>query len=155
MELMKSVRVSIQDEHTLVLQEDAAKGDTIDLTSLHETDIDQTTIKSVVNSIKKDAFEAEINRVRKQIEHEKRLEAQLKEQELLDKVRLLEHEKKSAVEMASVAAKTTLQADIAKRDADIAELRAQLQATATERQLAVTQAVSAVEKQRDQLASDL
>lgn len=152
---MKSVRVSIQDEHTLVLQEDAAKGDTIDLTSLHETDIDQTTIKSVVNSIKKDAFEAEINRVRKQIEHEKRLEAQLKEQELLDKVRLLEHEKKSAVEMASVAAKTTLQADIAKRDADIAELRAQLQATATERQLAVTQAVSAVEKQRDQLASDL
>src|SRR5690606_10346527 len=41
------------------------------------------------------------------------------------------------------------------RDADIAELRAQLQATATERQLAVTQAVSAVEKQRDQLASDL
>lgn len=152
---MKSVRVSIQDEHTLVLQEDAAKGDTIDLTSLHETDIDQTTIKSVVNSIKKDAFEAEINRVRKQIEHEKRLEAQLKEQELIDKVRLLEHEKKSAVEMASVAAKTTLQADIAKRDADIAELRAQLQATATERQLAVTQAVSAVEKQRDQLASDL
>ena len=53
---MKKIRVSIQDEHTLVLQEDASKGDLVDLNSLHETDIDQTTIKSVVSSIKKDAF---------------------------------------------------------------------------------------------------
>lgn len=130
---MRSVRVSIQDEHTLVLQEDANKGDSIDLRSLHETDIDQTTIQSVVSSIKKDAFEAEIRRVREQFEQEK----------------------KSAVALAAVTAKGASQSDIAARDADIAELRAQLQAAATERQLAVTQAVSAAEKQRDQLANDL
>ena len=53
---MKSLKVSIQDEYTLVLQEDGKKGDSIDLKSLHETDIDKTTITSVVNSIKKDAF---------------------------------------------------------------------------------------------------
>lgn len=141
---MKAVRVSIQDEHTLVLQEDATKGDTIDLSKLHETDIDQSTIKNVVNSIKKDAFEAEIRRVREQIEHEKTLEIKLKEQE-----------KESAIERATAAAKSISQADIAKRDADIADLRAQLRSAETERQLAITQAVTSIEKQRDQLASDV
>ena len=42
---MKKIKVSIQDEHTLVLQEDAVKGDLIDLRSLHETDIDKTSIE--------------------------------------------------------------------------------------------------------------
>ena len=35
---MKKVKVSIQDENTLVLLEDAQKGDLIDLKSIHETD---------------------------------------------------------------------------------------------------------------------
>lgn len=152
---MKTVKVSIQDEHTLVLQEDASKGDTIDLASLHETDIDQTTIKSVVNSIKKDAFEAELQKARESIEREKSLEAKLKEQELLEKVRALEHEKESAAKLAEANARNLSQTDIATRDAEIAELRAQIRATTTEKQLAVTEAVTKVEKERDQLASDL
>ena len=41
---MKKVKVSIQDENTLVLLEDGSKGDIIDLKSIHETDIDKTTI---------------------------------------------------------------------------------------------------------------
>ena len=53
---MKKLKVSIQDEHTLVLQQDGAKGDLIDLSSLHDVDIDTSTIKGVVNSIKKDVF---------------------------------------------------------------------------------------------------
>ncbi|MCA9347867.1 hypothetical protein KC867_00480, partial [Candidatus Saccharibacteria bacterium] len=79
---MKKLKVSIQDEHTLVLQEDGQKGDIIDLKSIHETDIDNSTITSVVNSIKKDAFEAEVTKMREQLEREKALEAKLKEQEL-------------------------------------------------------------------------
>lgn len=149
------VKVSIQDEHTLVLQEDASKGDTIDLTSIHETDIDQTAIKNVVNSIKNDAFEVEINRVREAVEKEKALEAKLKEQELLEKVRALEHDKVTAAKLAEANARSVSQADIAKRDAEIAELRAQLQATSTEKQLAVTEAVTKVEKERDQLVGEL
>lgn len=50
---MKKLKVSIQDEQTLVLREDGAKGDVIDLRTLHETDIDSSTITNVVNSIKK------------------------------------------------------------------------------------------------------
>lgn len=152
---MRTVRVSIQDEHTLVLQEDASRGDTIDLSKLHETDIDQTTIRNVVGSIKKDAFEAEVRKVREAIEREKALEAQLKEQELQEKIKALQSEKESAAKLAEANARNVSQSDIALRDAEIAELRAQLRATGTERQLAVTEAVQHIERERDQLAGEL
>lgn len=82
---MKTVRVSIQDENTLVLQEDAHKGDLIDLKSIHETDIDKSTITSVVNSIKMDEFNAQLNKEKQGIEREKELEARLKEQEIIER----------------------------------------------------------------------
>jgi hypothetical protein len=59
---MKKVKVSIQDENTLILLEDGLMGDLIDLRSIHEVDIDQTTITNVVNSIKRDAFNAELQK---------------------------------------------------------------------------------------------
>ena len=152
---MKKLKVSIQDEHTLVLQEDGQKGDVIDLRSIHETDIDASTIASVVNSIKKDTFNAEVAKVREQVEREKALEAKLKEQELLEKVNSLKLEKESVAKLAEANARNASQADIAKREAEVAELRAQLQATITEKQLAVTDAVTRVEKERDQLLSEL
>lgn len=152
---MKKLKVSIQDEHTLVLQEDGQKGDVIDLRSIHETDIDASTIASVVNSIKKDTFNAEVAKVRKQVEREKALEAKLKEQELLEKVNSLKLEKESVSKLAEANARNASQADIAKREAEVAELRAQLQATITEKQLAVTEAVTRVERERDQLLNEL
>ena len=152
---MKKLKVSIQDEHTLVLQEDGQKGDVIDLRSIHETDIEASTIASVVNSIKKDTFNAEVAKVREQVEREKALEAKLKEQELLEKVNSLKLEKESVAKLAEANARNASQADIAKREAEVAELRAQLQATITEKQLAVTEAVTRVEKERDQLLSEL
>ena len=152
---MKKLKVSILDEHTLVLQEDGQKGDVIDLRSIHETDIDASTIASVVNSIKKDTFNAEVAKVREQVEREKALEAKLKEQELLEKVNSLKLEKESVAKLAEANARNASQADIAKREAEVAELRAQLQATITEKQLAVTEAVTRVERERDQLLNEL
>ncbi len=152
---MKKLKVSIQDEHTLVLQEDGQKGDVIDLRSIHETDIDASTIASVVNSIKKDTFNAEVAKVREQVEREKALEAKLKEQELLEKVNSLKLEKESVAKLAEANARNASQADIAKKEAEVAGLRAQLQATITEKQLAVTEAVTRVEKERDQLLNEL
>lgn len=152
---MKKLKVSIQDEHTLVLQEDGQKGDVIDLRSIHEMDIDASTIASVVNSIKKDTFNAEVAKVREQVEREKALEAKLKEQELLEKVNSLKLEKESVAKLAEANARNASQADIAKREAEVAELRAQLQATITQKQLAVTEAVTRVERERDQLLNEL
>jgi len=152
---MKKVKVSIQDEHTLVLQEAGEKGDIIDLKSIHETDIDASTVTSVVNSIKRDAFNDALKKERETLEREMKLQAQLKEQELQDKIKALEQAKDTAAKLAEAAAKNVSQADIAKKEAEIAELRAQLTATTTEKQLAVTEAVARIERERDQLANEL
>lgn len=130
---MKKLHVTIQDEHTLVLQESGEQGDTIDLRTLHETDIDKSTIASVVNSIKKDAFDAEVAKVRD----------------------ALEREKASAIELAKAQARNDSQADVVKKDAELAELRAKLHSAETEKQLALTTAVARVEKERDELAGKL
>jgi hypothetical protein len=152
---MKKVKVSIQDEHTLVLQEPAEKGDLIDLKSIHETDIDASTVTSVVNSIKRDAFQDALNKEKAALERELVLKAQLQEQALQDKIKTLELEKDTVAKLAEASAKNASQTDLAKKEAEIAELRAQLSATTTEKQLAVTEAVARVEKERDQLANDL
>jgi hypothetical protein len=152
---MKKVKVSIQDEHTLVLQEPAEKGDLIDLKSIHETDIDASTVTSVVNSIKRDAFQDALNKEKATLERELALQAQLKEQALQDQIKSLKQEKDSAAKLAEANAKNASQTDLAKKETEIAELRAQLNATTTEKQLAVTEAVARVEKERDQLANEL
>ena len=152
---MKKLKVSIQDEHMLVLQEPGQKGDLIDLTSIHETDIDASTVTSVVNSIKKDAFNEALRKEREQLEQKMALEARLKEQELQQKIQTLQQEKESAAKLAEAHAKSASQTDVAKKDAEIAELRARLQATATEKQLAVTEVASKLEKERDVLLRSL
>jgi hypothetical protein len=126
---MKSVKVSIQDEDTLILQEDAQKGDTIDLKSIHETDIDKSTITSIVHSIKRDAFNAELKKATEIIERENELKLQLKEKEIADKAN----------------------EEITKKEATILELQNTIENSATAIELEVHKAVSTVEKERDEL----
>jgi len=84
---MKTVKVSIQDENTLELQEDAQKGDLIDLKSIHETDIDKSTIISVVRSIKREEFNTQLQKEIESIKQKNELEAQLKEKAIVDRSR--------------------------------------------------------------------
>jgi len=86
---MKTIKVSIQDENTLVLQEAAQKGDLIDLKSIHETDIDKATISSVVRSIKMEEFNAQLQKEKANIEKQKQLEIRLKEQEIRDSSKVM------------------------------------------------------------------
>ncbi len=152
---MKKVKVSIQDENTLVLQEDGQKGDLIDLSSLHDLDIDKSTIKGVVDSIKKDVFETEVEKVRKTIEQQKELEARLKEQKLLEEIAVLGKEKESAIKLAEAKAKSLSQEDLAKKEAEITKLQSQIEAAQTEKKLAVSEALKIVEKERDELRHKL
>lgn len=126
---MKTIKVSIQDENTLVLQQDAQKGDLIDLKSLHEADIDKSSIESVVNSIKKDKFEEELIKALKAKDQEYELRLQIKEKEIADK------------------AKDNLNS----KDATITQLKSQIDSAETVKELAVTKAVSFIEKERDEL----
>ncbi len=130
---MKKLKVSIQDENTLILQENGSRGDLIDLRSLHDTDIDKTTITSVVNSIKQDAFNEEVRRVTEAHKREMELEMQIKEKDI-------HSESKKALE---------------KLESDISELKAELKTSDSVKELAITKAVSNAEKERDSLKLEL
>lgn len=84
---MTKVKVSIQDENTLILLQDAQKGDTIDLKSLHETDIDKSSITNVIKALKNDEFNQQLEIAKQSIEKEKTLESKLKEKEIIDRAK--------------------------------------------------------------------
>jgi len=84
---MKKIKVSIQDENTLVLLEDAQKGDLIDLKSIHDTDIDKTTIDGLIKSLRNDDFKIQLESAKQNIEKEKELEAKLKEKDIIDRAK--------------------------------------------------------------------
>lgn len=94
---MKKIKVSIQDENTLVLLEDAQKGDLIDLKSIHDTDIDKTSISTLIKSIRNDEFNAQIEAEKHNIEKEKELEAKLKEKDIIEKAREVINKKEQEI----------------------------------------------------------
>lgn len=84
------------------------------------------------------------------------------EHELHDRLAMLEKDKENAVKLAEAHAKNLLQSDMAKKEAQIAKLTAEktaeveklqnrLETVAVEKELAVTQAVSKIEKERSEL----
>lgn len=99
------------------------------------------------------------------------------DRELQGRLEIAEKDKDSAVKLALAQAKNELQSDIAKKEAEVAELKAEknsliaelkaekdaeiarlhakLESTETEKKLAVTEAVNKVEKERDSLAHAL
>lgn len=81
------------------------------------------------------------------------------EKELHDRLELLERDKISAVKLAEANTKNALQNDISKRDAELAQLKAEketeiarllhkLESFETEKKLAVTEAVTKIDKER-------
>ncbi len=99
------------------------------------------------------------------------------ESDLHERLAVAEREKANAVKLAEADARNALQSDLAKKeaeiaelkasknlaiaqleskkDAELAELKAKLQSIETEKQLAITQAVNKVERQRDEIAGEL
>ena len=99
------------------------------------------------------------------------------ERELHERAEMFERDKENAIKLAEATTKNTLQADIAKREAEIAELKAEkelevvnlkaeketeiarlraaIESAETDKKLALTEAVNKVEKERDEIASEL
>ena len=77
------------------------------------------------------------------------------ERQLQERLELAEQDKRNAVELAQTKAAGESQKDAAAKDAQIQELKAKLEAGEAARKLAVTEALSAVEKERDALANEL
>lgn len=63
--------------------------------------------------------------------------------------------KEDVIKLIEVNTKSSFQDDLTKKDIQIAELKEKLQAQDTEKQLAVTEALAKIEKERDSLAAEL
>ncbi len=77
------------------------------------------------------------------------------DQQLHDRLELAEQDKRNAVELAETKVASELQKAAATKDAEIRELKARLDAGDIARKVAVTEALSGVEKERDVLANEL
>ena len=77
------------------------------------------------------------------------------EQQLHDRLELAENEKKNAVELAKSEVGSEMQKTAAAKNTEILQLKAKLDAGEMAQQLAVSEALSAIEKERDRLANEL
>jgi hypothetical protein len=77
------------------------------------------------------------------------------ERQLHERLELAEQEKRSAIELATTRVAGELQGAAAAKDALIAELQAKLDAGEVARKLAVSEALGALERERDRLAHEL
>ena len=77
------------------------------------------------------------------------------EQQLHERLELAEQDKQKAVELATTRAASELQRAASVKDIEIQELKAKLDAGEVAQKLAVSEALSAVEKERDGLANEL
>jgi hypothetical protein len=77
------------------------------------------------------------------------------EKQLHERLELAEREKRDAIALAEAKVANELQSAAARKDAEIQALQAQLAAGEVARKLAVSEALGAVNKERDQLANEL
>jgi len=75
--------------------------------------------------------------------------------ELKDRERQFASEKETAIKLAEASLLNTLQDGTAKKEAEVAELKAKLAGIETEKKLAVNEAVTSIEKERDSLIHKL
>ena len=77
------------------------------------------------------------------------------EKQLHERLELAEQDKRNAVELAQAKVASELQSAAAAKDAEIQHLKAQLDAGEVTKKLAVSEALGAVQKERDELANEL
>jgi len=77
------------------------------------------------------------------------------EKELHERVEMLERDKETAVKLAEANIKNVLQADMAKKDAELFEIKSKIDNAELEKKLAITEAVNSIEKERDTLTAKL
>ena len=77
------------------------------------------------------------------------------EKELHEREEMLKKDKENAVKLAEANITNTLQKDLAKKDAELAEIKSKINNVELEKKLAVTEAVNKIEKERDELAGEL
>lgn len=77
------------------------------------------------------------------------------EKQLNERMSLAEKDKRTAIELAEAKVTSTLERDLLKKDAEIQRLSDSLKAIEDKQKLTITEAVNAIERDRDRLKGDL
>jgi hypothetical protein len=77
------------------------------------------------------------------------------EKQLNERLNLADQDKRNAVELAEIKATNTLEKDLLKKDSEIQRLNDSLKAIEEKQKLTITEAVNAIERDRDKLKGDL
>jgi hypothetical protein len=77
------------------------------------------------------------------------------EKQLNERLNLAEQDKRKAVELAEIKVTNTLEKDLLKKDAEIQRLSDSLKGIEEKQKLTITEAVNAIERDRDKLKGDL
>ena len=126
------------------------------LKQVRDSDFDKTLHERLALAEKEKKTEIELAEAKVTSKLEK--EAAKREAEierLKEELKSSEAAKESAVDLAEAKAESTLKEEAAKNGAEIERLRAELKSTEVATQLAVKEAVSTVEKERDDFARNL
>jgi hypothetical protein len=117
--------------------------------------VDEAGFADILKQVRDSQFDKEIHQRLEMAEKEKRQEIELAEEKLKSVLRAELNKKEQEVEQLKVSQDRLLSDTVNKKEAEMAELKAKLERANTEKELSVTQAVNAIEKQRDQLSSEL
>ena len=117
--------------------------------------VDEAGFADILKQVRDSQFDKEIHQRLEMAEKEKRQEIELAEEKLKSVLRAELNRKEQEVEQLKVSQDRLLSETVNKKEAEMAELKAKLERANTEKELSVTQAVNAIEKQRDQLSSEL
>ena len=77
------------------------------------------------------------------------------EEELRKRLTLAEVDKQNAIKLAEANLKNSLQDNLAKKEAEIAQIKAQLDNAELQKKLSITEAVQKIEKERDAYANEI
>lgn len=121
--------------------------------------LEQTEIDSVVRQVRDEEFKRDLSDRVKLVEAEKDQAVRLVQVESEAALKQAQAESAAALKQAKAESEAALQKAVADRDAEIAQLRSQLESQQrehqTQQQLAVAQAVSTVERERDALKASV
>ncbi|WP_339787482.1 DUF2130 domain-containing protein [uncultured Imperialibacter sp.] len=117
--------------------------------------VDKAGYAEILKQVRDHQFQEELNARLDTAEKEKQTAVQLAEEKLKNSIS--EELSKKDREIIDIRAKNELQLtqQLAKKDSEIAEMKAKIQNAETELKLSVSEAIKAIEKERDVLSNDL
>ncbi len=133
-----------------------SKNTNVQCPSCHEVfKVDDTVYTDIVKQVRDQQFQDELQSRLAAVEKEKRAALQLNESELRNRFQQQLAQKEQELSTIKLKSAADLAQEAAQKDAQINTLQSKIAAADTDKKLALSEAVHAVEKQRDQLVNDL